>query len=139
MLAALKLATKQVFTILSSFGPKQGTDLRIIRHPPGDLHLFRSPTDYKGTDEVASFIQHMMIRNKMAVIDTVFIKGYSQCYTCGYGHDCASGNVVKDHGFLDAILPEHLPQKFSAQGSAVLQVLKAGRILGSILSARTSG
>ena len=101
----------------------------------GKLGLVVS-TDYKGTDEVATFIQNMMTRNKMAVIDTVFVRGYSQCYTCGFGHDCASGNVVKDHGFLEEILPEHLPAKFGAQPAAITQAYKAGRILGSILAAR---
>lgn len=93
-------------------------------------------TDYKGTDEVGAFIQNMMTRNKMAVIDTIFAKGFSQCYTCGFGHDCASGNVVKDHGFLDEILPEHLPSKFCDQPATAAQTYKVGRILGTILAAR---
>jgi len=101
----------------------------------GKLGLVVS-TDYKGTDEVATFIHNMMTRNKMAVIDTVFVRGYSQCYTCGFGHDCASGNVVKDHGFLEEILPEHLPANFDAQPASITQAHKAGRILGSILAAR---
>ena len=101
----------------------------------GKLGLVVS-TDYNGTDEVATFIQNMMTRNKMAVIDTVFVRGYSQCYTCGFGHDCASGNVVKAHGFLEEILPGHLPAKFSEQPAAIIQAHKAGRILGSILAAR---
>ena len=101
----------------------------------GKLGLVVS-TDYKGTDEVSTFIQNMMTRNKMAVINTVFVKGYSQCYTCGFGQGCASGNVVNDHGFLDEILPEHLPPKFDEQPAAIAQAYKAGRILGAIISAR---
>ena len=70
-------------------------------------------TNYKRTDEVSSFIKHMMSKNKMAIVDTVFITGYSQCYPCGFGHECASGNVVDDHGFLEEILPGHLPAKIT--------------------------
>lgn len=37
-------------------------------------------------------------------------KGISQCYTCGFGEDCAAGAVVARHGFLDVIRGYHITQ-----------------------------
>ncbi|MDR7869044.1 MAG: flavodoxin family protein [Sporomusaceae bacterium] len=94
--------------------------------------------DYKGTDEVLSFMRNIITRQKMVVVDEVKVRGYSQCYTCGFGHDCASGNVVKDHGFLDAILPEHLPKRLTGQPTAEADLYKIGKMLGAILKSRPS-
>jgi len=85
---------------------------------------------------VHDYIQKMMGANMMPVIGSVYADGYSQCLTCGYGHDCAVGGVVGRHGFLDEIGPEHCPPRFAEQPSASLQAYKVGKTLGSILSAR---
>lgn len=37
-------------------------------------------------------------------------KGISQCYTCGFGENCAAGAVVARHGFLDVIRGYHITQ-----------------------------
>ena len=42
-------------------------------------------------------------------IGVLKVPGVSQCYTCGYGKDCAAGSVVSRRGMLDDILPEHVP------------------------------
>jgi hypothetical protein len=36
------------------------------------------------------------------------VRGISQCYTCGYGKDCAAGSVVARHGFLEEIKGYHI-------------------------------
>jgi hypothetical protein len=88
---------------------------------------------------VKNTIEMFMDTAKMSVLASVEVRGYSQCYTCGPGIDCAVGNVVKDHGFLTEILPEHLPEDFDKQEEAKLQAYKAGKVLGSILRARKQG
>lgn len=85
---------------------------------------------------VSSFIEKMMLSNKMAVVAHVNCSGYSQCYTCGYGHNCSIGNVVKDYGFIDEISASQLPAHFNGQKDAQLEAYKAGKVLGSILSNR---
>lgn len=88
---------------------------------------------YKGEDPVKPQIEDFMLRNKMAVVETVRVDGYSQCYTCGYGHNCGVGHVVKVHGFLDKIEDKDFPPHFKQQEQAQLQAYKAGKVLGSIL------
>lgn len=90
--------------------------------------------DYnKENSLITNLITKYMKSNQMAIIDEIKLKGYSQCYTCGYGENCAAGNVVKDHGFIDEIKQWHLPQDFSEQKSSILELHKTGKILGSIL------
>lgn len=36
--------------------------------------------------------------------------GVSQCYTCGFGENCAAGSVVGRHGFLSEIKSYHIPR-----------------------------
>ncbi|MFZ5944877.1 MAG: flavodoxin family protein [Bacillota bacterium] len=93
-------------------------------------------TSYDGDNAVQSYIEKMMLQNKMVIVESVFARGYSQCYTCGFGHDCAVGKVVRQHGFLDRIEEEHLPPCFGKQEDAKKQTYKAGKILGSILKNR---
>jgi len=83
------------------------------------------------------YICRIMTSNLMAVVGTVQVDGYSQCYTCGYGHDCAVGGVVRAHGFLERIETRHCPPRFAQQEAAVLAAHKVGRTLGSILRARS--
>lgn len=94
-------------------------------------------TGYGSADtSVTDYIRRMMTSNLMAVVGEVHAAGYSQCYTCGYGEDCAVGGVVGRHGFLECIAADHLPPPFSDQEEAVLQAYKVGKTLGSILEAR---
>jgi multimeric flavodoxin WrbA len=86
---------------------------------------------------VIAYIEGMMTSNQMAVIGSAYADGYSQCYTCGFGIDCAVGSVVGLHGFLDAIEECHLPPRYAEQEKATLQAYKVGKTLGTILRARS--
>jgi multimeric flavodoxin WrbA len=85
---------------------------------------------------VIEHVRRMMTSNLMAVAGTLQVDGFSQCYTCGYGQDCAVGGVVGRHGFLDSIETEHLPPRLAQQETAVIGAHKLGKKLGSILQAR---
>ncbi len=85
---------------------------------------------------VLDTIKRFFSSNLMALVSTVDAHGRSQCYSCGFGADCAVGGVVARHGFLDCIAAEHLPPPFVDQPDAVLQAAKVGRTLGSILARR---
>lgn len=85
------------------------------------------------SDIVYSYISNIMLRNFMVIVDSVSAIGYSQCYICGYGQNCAIGNVVKDHGFVDQIERKHYPPDFDKQANTIFHAYKAGRILGSLL------
>ncbi|MTI81229.1 MAG: flavodoxin family protein [Firmicutes bacterium] len=93
-------------------------------------------TSYKGDNVVQSYIEKMMFENKMVVVDSVIVRGYSQCYSCGFGHHCGVGKVVRDHGFLEKIEDKHLPLCFEDQDDSKQQTYKVGKILGSILKNR---
>jgi multimeric flavodoxin WrbA len=93
-------------------------------------------TGYEGEDYVKPQIEDFMLRNKMAVVESVRVEGYGQCYTCGYGHDCGVGRVVRVHGFLDKIEEKDFPPYFKQQAFAQHQAYKAGKILGSMLRNR---
>lgn len=85
---------------------------------------------------VLTYIKRLMRSNQMAVMDTLHLEGYSQCFTCGYGEDCAAGTVVKRHGFLDEIKIEYLPDKFFDQPDKMLRAEIIAKNLGSILENR---
>ncbi|MHB1126985.1 MAG: flavodoxin family protein [Bacillota bacterium] len=87
-------------------------------------------------DPVHSIIKKFMKSNMMAIIDTVSAKGYAQCYTCGYGHDCGVGNVVRDHGFLERIEDKHYPACFEEQENTKFQTYRVGKLLGAMLHSR---
>jgi multimeric flavodoxin WrbA len=90
----------------------------------------------KQDNAVLAFIHKMMEANHIAVIGSVHATGYAQCYTCGFGEDCAVGGVVGRHGFLDEITPDVLPARFAEQERAQFQAYRVGKTLGSILKAR---
>lgn len=92
--------------------------------------------DGRSGSTVRSFIEMLMGSNKMAVVGSLGAAGFSQCYTCSYGGQCAIGNVVAKHGFLDKIEESHLPPRFCAQEEARQKARMTGRILGSMLRAR---
>ncbi|WP_242835898.1 flavodoxin family protein [Clostridium sp. DL-VIII] len=92
--------------------------------------------DYKNNDFVRPEIEYFMLKNKMAVLESLEVDGYSQCYNCGYGHECGVGKVVQDHGFLDKIEKEQFPSHFKEQKEACFNAAKIGKILGSTLKKR---
>ena len=57
------------------------------------------------------YILKMFRSNYMAEpIGILRAKGVTQCYTCGYGENCAAGGVVARHGFLETINNYHIPR-----------------------------
>lgn len=92
--------------------------------------------DQNNRSAVIDFIKSMMQSNMMAIVDTVYVEGYSQCYTCGFGENCGAGSVVAKHGFIEEILPEHYPCRLNGQKNSMLKAYKAGKMLGSMLSAK---
>lgn len=73
-------------------------------------------------DPVKEMIWRFMKSNRMNVLGHVAAEGYDQCYTCGFGHDCEAGNVVRHHGILEKIEEHHLPPDFAEQRQTVAQV-----------------
>ncbi len=87
------------------------------------------------TREATRFIEKMMLSNKMAVIESFTDPGHYQCYDCGYGHDCAVGNVYKHMGLCTADYAEkNRPVEYGDE--ARKQAKAIGKILGSILNYR---
>ncbi len=73
-------------------------------------------------DPVAAYIRKMFRYNYIEEIGAVQVTPYNQCYTCGYGHDCAQGAVVGRHGVLSEILPCHLPPEVPHQAETLAQI-----------------
>lgn len=80
-------------------------------------------------DPVQAIIQRFMLSNKMNVVGHVAAEGYDQCYTCGFGHDCTVGNVVRKHGVLKSIEAEHYPPDFVEQNQTQQQVHEVSELL----------
>jgi multimeric flavodoxin WrbA len=93
-------------------------------------------TDYEGSNFVKPEIEDFMVRNKMAIVDSLQVNGYSQCYTCGYGQNCGVGNVVRKYGFIEEIKAEQFPPHFKEQPQPLFQAGRIGKILGSMLKSR---
>ena len=93
-------------------------------------------TDYAQSVEnpVHSIIESVMSKNLVPIVGKVSAKGFSQCYTCGYGENCAVGNVVKDHGFIEKIEHCHYPPSYEQQANTKFEARKVGKILGTIIS-----
>lgn len=88
------------------------------------------------TRPATAFIEQMMNSNKMAVIETFTDSGHQQCYDCGYGHDCAVGNVYKHMGLVTAeYAEENRPEEYCQESQERAKAI--GKTLGSILNART--
>jgi multimeric flavodoxin WrbA len=85
--------------------------------------------------EATRFIEKMMHSNKMAVITSFTDPGNYQCYDCGYGHDCAVGNVYEHMGLVSAEYAEaNRPQEYGPEAQKKAKAI--GQMLGSILKAR---
>jgi hypothetical protein len=85
--------------------------------------------------EATCFIEKMMHSNKMAVIASFTDPGNYQCYDCGYGHDCAVGNVYARMGLVSAEYAEaNRPQEYGPEAQKKAKAI--GKMLGSILKAR---
>jgi multimeric flavodoxin WrbA len=88
-----------------------------------------STGNYEEGHPVHSLIKKFMLINKMNVLGQVTASGYSQCYTCGFGHSCGSGSVVSKHGYLDKIEKKHLPLDFAEQEKTQQQINEVVRLL----------
>ncbi len=80
-------------------------------------------------DPVANFIEKMFNFNKIKKIGQMQVNQYNQCYTCGYGHECNEGAVVRTHGVLQEILPCHLPQEVQTQAETLAEIENIRKIL----------
>jgi hypothetical protein len=80
-------------------------------------------------DPVKEMIERFMKANQMNILGHVTVDGYDQCYTCGFGHDCKVGNVVRKHGVLAKIEKEHLPLEFNEQSRTLQQVHEAVQLV----------
>ncbi len=89
----------------------------------------------KETKPATAFIETMMHSNKMAVIRSFTDSGHQQCYDCGYGHGCTSGNVYAHMGLTTAELAEkNRPEEYGCEGREEAKAI--GKMLGSILAER---
>ncbi len=89
----------------------------------------------KDKKEATSFIEKMMLSNKMAVIETFTDSGHQQCYDCGCGHDCVVGNVYAHMGLTTAEIAEkNRPEEYCSKAQKEAKAI--GKFLGSILNAR---
>jgi len=86
-------------------------------------------------DPVKELIERFMKSNQMSILGHVTAKGYAQCYTCGFGHDCEVGNVVRHHGILEKIEDKHYPPDFNEQGKTLEQVHKAAKLIKNFIQA----
>lgn len=85
--------------------------------------------------ESTTFIEKMMLSNKMAVIATFTDSGHQQCYDCGYGNDCVVGNVYANIGLTTAECAEkNRPVEYGNDAQKKAKAI--GKMLGSILNAR---
>lgn len=90
-------------------------------------------TANEDNDAVRSYIEKMMISNKMKILGNVYAHAYSQCYTCGYGRDCYAGAVVEKHGVLKKIEKQHFPDCYEAQKDTLLAAKNTGEMLAKLL------
>lgn len=82
-------------------------------------------------------IKGMMESNNLAVIGTYQNGGRTQCYECGFGHDCTAGSVYKNHGLCTAkFARENRPMEYLDDQEAQDEVKAKGKLIGSILRAQ---
>lgn len=68
---------------------------------------------------VEKVIRRFLDYNKINAIESINVLGYSQCYSCGRGHQCLVGNVYKDHGRLLSSMDEaKFPLEFCKQSES---------------------
>ncbi|MCK5692612.1 MAG: flavodoxin family protein [Bacteroidales bacterium] len=87
--------------------------------------------------EASSFIERMMLSNKMALIASLTVSGHQQCYDCGFGHECKEGNVYSHIGITSAEDAESKrPLEYTCEDQK--EARSIGLLLGSILRAKTA-
>ena len=75
-----------------------------------------------------------MAKNKVKTLSKFLVAGFSQCYTCDYGHNCVAGNVVNKYGVVDEIRQEMMPPKLQEQKKSIKKCEKAALILNMALN-----
>lgn len=79
---------------------------------------------------VETAVRRFFDYNKMKIIDSINVLGYSQCYSCGRGHQCLIGNVYKDHGkLLNSMDEATFPLKFCEQRESNDKCKEASNII----------
>jgi len=82
---------------------------------------------------VLDIVENFAKKNKMNLLDRFLVGAYSQCYSCSQGKTCVDGNIVKDNGFVDEILPNMLPAKFERQFDSIMKCERASAQLNHLL------
>ncbi len=83
----------------------------------------------EASDPVAAYIEKMFNYNQIKCIGKIQVYQYNQCYTCGFGHNCNEGIVVRKNGILEEILPCHLPKEISEQPETVEEIKRIKELL----------
>ena len=81
---------------------------------------------------VFNLMDNFARHNKMDVLTKVTVGAFSQCYTCNYSKDCVDGNVVKNHGVVDVVTPEMLPDTFEKQSRSVDKCIAASKLIKNL-------
>lgn len=84
--------------------------------------------------QVLKLVEYFALSNKMKVSSKFLVDGFSQCYTCPFGHSCADGNVFHKYGFVEAITPDMLPDNYEEQTLSQEKCFMAAEQLNQIIS-----
>ncbi len=84
-------------------------------------------------DPVFLQLSRFITSNKLVLANSLAVPGFSQCFTCGHGQDCATGNIVTTHGFLEEVLPCHWPKEFEALEEVKFGAKRVGKMLGDMI------
>jgi len=85
-------------------------------------------------NQVLKIMENFMAKNKVKTLSKFLVAGFSQCYTCDYGHNCVAGNVVNKYGVVDEIRQEMMPPKLQEQKKSIKKCEKAALILNMALN-----
>lgn len=102
----------------------------------GDKPAVILSTGYSKDEEnsqVLRVVEHFMAMNNMKTVSKFLVGAYSQCYTCAYGQTCVDGNIVKNHGVVEKIIPDMLPPKFDSQPESIAKCKSAAKLLNDLL------
>lgn len=83
--------------------------------------------------QTLKLVNQFAISNQMKVVSNFLVGAFSQCYSCGAGETCLVGNIVKDNGLVEAVLPEMLPPTFDQQEGSLLKCHEAAERLNQLL------
>lgn len=94
-------------------------------------------TPEKEGNPAQEYIEKMMVHSKMPVLCTVTGEStLAPCYHCGYGEDCMTGWVVKEHGNepVDEITPDMYPPMVDTSEEVQKHIKAAGWMLAKAIN-----